>query len=410
MVLGAGIVGVSTALHLVQRGRNVLLIDRGPPGRGTSYGNAGVIEREGLVPITLPQDRRALLSFAMNRESATRWHWTALPRVLPWLLKLNRCSRPEALARYAAAANALQAHAADEHRAIAGPAGASDLIRESGWLRLYRSAAGFAAARAQFLKTLESFGLRYIELTPREALEVEPCLKPAFHRAVLCPETVSVASPGELVAAYFRYYAFSGGRTATATVQRVKPDGAGWTVICREGAFSADHVVVALGPWSMDLLRPLGYRYPMIVKRGYHRHYRPEGNATLERPVADMEGGYALTPMADGIRLTTGIEFARRDARPTPVQVNAAEATARTLFPLDGPVERTPWMGARPCLPDSLPILGRAPRHAHLWFNFGHGHLGLTEGPVTGRLLAEMVMGERPLVDVRPYAPERFSK
>jgi D-amino-acid dehydrogenase len=166
--------------------------------------------------------------------------------------------------------------------------------------------------------------------------------------------------------------------------------------------------VVALGPFAPDVLGPLGIRLPLGIKRGYHRHFRPNGNAALSRPVVDVENGYCLAPMEQGIRLTTGVEFAARDAPPTPVQLERVLPAAKRLFPLGDRVEATPWMGSRPCFPDSRPVIGRAPGHQGLWLAFGHAHWGLTLGPVTGRLIAEMMTGATPFVDPAPYAAERF--
>jgi D-lysine oxidase len=166
--------------------------------------------------------------------------------------------------------------------------------------------------------------------------------------------------------------------------------------------------VVALGPWSDLVFAPLGYAIPLNVKRGYHLHLSARGNAVLNHPVLDSDLGFVLAPMTRGIRLTTAVEFARRDAAPTPVQLAQALPRARQLFPLAEAVDAKPWIGARPCLPDMLPVIGRAPRHRGLWFNFGHQHHGLTLGPVSGRLLAEMMTGEEPLADPTPFAVERF--
>jgi len=154
--------------------------------------------------------------------------------------------------------------------------------------------------------------------------------------------------------------------------------------------------------------RALGYRLPLAVKRGYHMHYRAAGKATLNHPILDTERGYFLAPMRRGIRLTTGAEFARRDAIRTPVQLGRAEPIARDLFPLAERLDNEAWLGSRPCTPDMMPVIGAAPRHPHLWFAFGHAHHGLTLGPVTGRLIAEMVAGETPFIDPSPYRAERF--
>lgn len=411
LVIGAGIVGVSCAIHLARAGRAVTLLDRRAPGEATSYGNAGVVERDGLVPITFPTSPRALLGFALNRTSAANVHHGALPAVLPWLMALRRASRPDALARYAEASNALEARAWAAHRELAVEAGAMHLFRETGWLRLYRTAESFEAAKRTLLPLAERYGAPVEPLSPSAVVrDVEPSLHPAFAGAILSPETRSTASPGDVTKAYARLFAAAGGTVATGEVRRIAPAaGGGWSVELADGARrTAGTVVVAAGPWANDLLRPLGYRLPLAVKRGYHRHYRPVGNAALARPVVDMDGGFVVTPMKDGIRLTTGIEFAARDARPTPVQVGKALAGARTLFPLGDPVEAEPWMGARPCFPDSLPVIGPAPRHDGLWLAIGHGHLGFTEGPITGRLLAAMMAGETPEVDTTPYRADRF--
>ena len=168
--------------------------------------------------------------------------------------------------------------------------------------------------------------------------------------------------------------------------------------------------MVALGAWADVVTGPLGYRLPLGVKRGYHMHYRPAGNAVLNHTVLDAETGYAMAPMARGIRLTTGAEFADRDAPKTPVQLARAEPVARTLFPLGERLDPEPWMGVRPCTPDMLPVIGPAPRHGGLWFAFGHAHHGLTLGPVTGRLLAEMMTGEKPFIDPTPYRADQTSR
>src|SRR5690606_24133186 len=160
--------------------------------------------------------------------------------------------------------------------------------------------------------------------------------------------------------------------------------------------------------WSTDILAPLGYRFPLAVKRGYHRHYAPLGSARLNRPVVDVENGFVITPMEAGIRLTTGIEFAHRDAPPKPVQIERVLPIARRLFPLGEPVDDL-WLGRRPAFPDSRPVIGEAPRHRGLWLDFGHGHVGFTLGPVSGRLLAELMTGANELcADPEPFRADRF--
>ena len=174
------------------------------------------------------------------------------------------------------------------------------------------------------------------------------------------------------------------------------------------GPIEASAAVVALGPWSDGLARALGYKFPLFVKRGYHMHYAPRGNAGLTRPVLDFERGYVVTPMARGLRLTTGAEFARADDPLSPAHLDRLEVFARALYPIGERLDAAPWLGRRPCLPDMLPVIGEAPRHRGLWFDFGHQHLGLTLGPISGRLLADLMTGAAPFADPAPYAPTRF--
>jgi D-amino-acid dehydrogenase len=167
--------------------------------------------------------------------------------------------------------------------------------------------------------------------------------------------------------------------------------------------------VLALGPWTPDVLGPLGVKLPLAVKRGYHRHFRPQGNANLSRPVLDADYGYCLAPMEQGVRITTGVEFAARDAAPTPIQFDRVMPAARELFALGDTVEPQTWMGSRPCFADSRPVISQAPGKLGLWLAYGHSHWGLTLGPATGRLLSEMMTGAVPFCDPKPYSAVRFA-
>ncbi|MGZ5257858.1 MAG: NAD(P)/FAD-dependent oxidoreductase, partial [Burkholderiales bacterium] len=223
-------------------------------------------------------------------------------------------------------------------------------------------------------------------------------------------DPISVDDPRGLAHVYLRLFERLGGLFVQGNAASLEADGQSWRIRTALGPLAAGSAVIALGPWAEVLTQALGYDLPLAVKRGYHMHYGAAGEARLNHPILDTERGYFLAPMRQGIRLTTGAEFARRDAIKTPVQLGRAEPIARDLFPLAQRLDTEPWMGARPCTPDMLPIIGRAPRHANLWFAFGHAHHGLTLGPVTGRLLAEMITGEAAFVDPTPYSPDRFAQ
>ena len=211
--------------------------------------------------------------------------------------------------------------------------------------------------------------------------------------------------PALLAALHARAFERLGGRFVQGNAASLEADGGAWRLRTARGVLDASSAVVALGPWADVVTRALGYDFPLAVKRGYHMHYRPAGEAKLNTPMLDTERGYFLAPVRRGIRLTTGAAFALRDAIRTPVQLGRAEPIARELFPLAERLDNEPWMGARPCTPDMLPVIGRAPRHESLYFAFGHAHHGLTLAAVTGRLVAELVIDQ---VVIRRVGKHRF--
>ena len=406
-MLGAGIVGTSVAVHLAKRGLSVALVDRGAPGQGTSYGNAGIIEGNTIFPAAFPSNFAELVRIALKRSPVANYHLSHLPWITPWLLEFRAASRPDRLIETAHLIRPLMARAVVEHEVLAAEAGAERHFSHNGWLKLYRSDATFAALRRE-LEIAAQFGIANVPLDRAGAQALEPALAPVFRHAVHWRGAVSVNDPLALTRAYAARFAALGGIVAAGDARTLRRADSYWRLDTASGPLRSREVVVALGPWAPDLLEALGIKLPLTVKRGYHRHYRPHGRATLGRPVLDAENGYVLAPMEQGIRLTTGVEFAGRDATLTPVQFKRLLPAARALFPLGEPAEPRPWMGARPCFPDSRPVISRAPKHRGLWLAFGHAHWGLTLGPVTGRLIAEMMTGATPFCDPTPYAADRF--
>jgi D-amino-acid dehydrogenase len=408
LVLGAGIVGVGAALHLQQRGRDVILVDRHElAGEGTSFGNAGIIECASVFPYMFPRDFGQILQYALNRAPQVRYALSDLPSFLPWLVRYFLASSPERALHSAMSELPLIRRSLIEHEALIAEAGVPELLRRSGWIKLFRSDATLANAVRDFERA-KTYGVAGEVLDSKAIAVREPNLTGDFAGAVYLPAPGFVPDPGGLAKAYAALFKRKGGRFWVGDAKTLEQSAAGWRVAGPEGTATAREVVVALGPWSDLVFAPLGYSIPLGVKRGYHLHLSPRGNAALSHPVLDSDLGYLLAPMNRGIRLTTGVEFARRDAPPTPIQLERSLPLAHALFPLGEAIDAKPWMGARPCLPDMLPVIGKAPRHAGLWFDFGHQHHGLTLGPVTGRLLAEMMTGETPFTDPSSYAVERF--
>jgi D-amino-acid dehydrogenase len=408
VVLGAGMVGVSAALNLQARGREVVLIDRhGAAGLETSFGNAGLIERSSIYPRVFPRELKKLALYALNLLPEAHYHATALPDMAPWLLRYYEESSPARLERIGVAQRALIELCLTEHEALMKQADILGQLRRTGWIKLYRSEETLSEAVAEARK-LEEFGLNIDILDENGLAALEPHLAGAVG-AVHFLDTASVDEPSRVVQAYADLFRKRGGRFLQGDANSLQEGEDGlWSVSTHDGAVHARDLLVALGPWSDLVYREFGYDFPLAVKRGYHMHYALRDGATLSHPVLDADVGYVLAPMTRGVRLTTGVEFARRDAEPTPVQIELTEPDARKLLPLGERLDSKPWMGCRPCLPDMLPIVGQAPHHDRLWFDFGHQHHGFTLGPACGRLIAELMTGEEPFTDPAPYRPGRF--
>jgi D-amino-acid dehydrogenase len=408
IVLGAGIVGVSIAVHLAQRGRSVVLVDRRPPGEETSFGNAGLIQREGVHPYGFPQELKKLLKYSRNNSTDMMYQPSALPALTPFLFQYWWNSRPRQYAETVRHYAPLIEHSITEHDALIRAAGAEALVVKEGWYRIYRTPQRRDTGFADAAMLSAEFGIGHKTLDGAALAALEPGLQHEMAGAIHWTDPWSVNDPHGLVMSYLALFERLGGVFKIGDATSLVAAGAGWRVTTADGVVEARDAIVALGPWADRVTKPLGYRLPLAVKRGYHMHYGQAGNTPLTHWLLDTEPGFLLAPMTAGIRLTTGAEFAPRDAPKHPVQLDRTEAIARALFPLGKRLDPEPWMGARPVTPDMLPIMGPAPRHKGLWFAFGHAHHGLTLGPVTGRLIAEAVSGETPFLDLAPYNAARF--
>jgi D-amino-acid dehydrogenase len=409
LVLGGGIVGTSLALDLALRGRAVALVDRGRPGAETSFGNAGLIQSEAFMPYPFPRDPLLLLQYALNLKPEAHYHIKDLFKIAPFLARYFMASNRAGQLKTAAANAPIFGACLAEHRRLAEAAGAEAMLRPGGWIKAFRKSESLQKVIAETERDLAQFCVKY-EVLDKKALQAkEPSLSDVVVGGIHWTTPYSLNDPEALTLAYARKFESLGGRFLSGNALSLAEERDGWSVKTEAGPVTARDCVVALGPWAPDLLRPMGYAVPMGVKRGYHVHMRPKGNAALGLPILDADVGYMLVPMARGIRLTSGAEFAHRDSPATPRQIDMIEPFAREIMPLDGRVEAQPWIGARPCMPDMLAVMGRAPKHKGLWFNFGHAHHGLTLAGSAARLLSEMIVGETPYTDPTPYSLARFN-
>ncbi|MEH2539646.1 MULTISPECIES: NAD(P)/FAD-dependent oxidoreductase [unclassified Bradyrhizobium] len=405
VVLGAGIVGVSTAFAARQRGMSVVLVDRREPGSETSYGNAGIISSGSITPLNNPSLWKSLPKYLTNRHAALRWNPLWAVKNAGWVARFLANSAASRLRPRATALHGLIGASAKLHREWIVQAGAGHRIRETGWLRAWRSDAVLAAKQEQ--AKLAEYGIASEWLDRQAISALEPDIVPVYKAGLLHTHTASVDSPGEVVKAYARMFANAGGQVRQAEIKAIIPDGDDWRVMLADGEISARHVVTALGPWSADMLRPLGYRVPLAFERGYHREFKPNPARALRRPIYDIDGGFIMTPMEQGIRVTSGVELTDRDAPSSLDQLDQVVPLARGVVEF-GDAVGDAWRGSRPTLPDSLPMIGPAPRHAGLWLAFGNQHIGFTTGPATGAAIAAMIAGASPPYDVTPFAPARY--
>jgi len=409
VILGAGIVGVSIACHLRQRGRSVILVDPTGVGRGASFGNAGLLERSSFLPISCPREMVDLVKYASNRLPSVRYRPSYLPRLLPWLAQYWWHSKAERLWSIAQSMRPLLDCSLTEHRLLCEAAGITPDIRADGWLDLFRSDTALKAAKAEATQ-LAHFGIPHAILDRGEVKQRLPSLQGDFAGAVHWHDSASIADPHKVTAAYGELAVQRGADIVTAKALRLDRNGNGWTVQLDSAQVQAAAVVVAMGAASNDICASLGWRFPLVAKRGYHMHYDKPKSLDLPLPVIDMESGFVLTPTDRGIKLTTGIEFAEMGTAPSFAQLEMAERAARKILPFGARMYEQPWYGYRPCLPDMRPAIGEARDRKGLWFALGHAHLGLTLGPATGKLLAQMMCGEATFMNPATFDPNRFRR
>ena len=409
-VLGAGIVGVSAGIAARQRGLSVVVIDRREPGSETSYGNAGILSSGSILPLNKPSLWGALPGYLTNASAALRWDPLWVMKNLDWVARFLGNAVPSRTGPRAIALHGLIDASLKLHREWIVKAGAGHRIRETGWLKAWRSDVFEAAKQEQAF--LAEFDIESQLLDRQTISALEPNILPVYKTGLLHTQTASVDSPGAVTKAYARMFAGQGGEVRRADIKAIEPKdieskGNGWRVVLGDGSVLARHVVVALGPWSADILRPLGYRVPLATERGYHQEFAPNPARALQRPIHDADGSFLMTPMENGIRVTSGVELTDRDAPSSFAQLDMVVPMARGVVEFGDAVGEV-WRGARPTLPDSLPMIGPAPRHPGLWCAFGNQHIGFTTGPATGSAIAAMIAGDKPSFDASAFAPGRY--
>lgn len=406
-VIGAGIIGVCTALSLREKGADVRLIDRDAPGTATSFGNAGVVSPWSCVPQSLPGMWKNIPGWLLDPDGPAVIKPSHVLRFIPWALRFLRAGNMSKVWQTSQAMNALVSPNIEIYRRHLTGTGHEDLLRDSWYVQAFRQASP---------PSLDSIGWQLrqkinapIELVDGDQLrEIEPDLAPDFTGAVLIKDQARVMAPGRLCEVLAEKLVRMGGHFIRAEIEAISPhpDG-GWQIQAKEKNERSATVVVAAGAWSARLLKPLGISVPLEAERGYHVLFKEPG-VTLNHSVMDMEAMFVASSMEMGLRSAGTAEFAGLDA---PLNKRRSDTIARhTRRMLPGLSNQEPdiWMGPRPSMPDSLPCIGEVPGHPNLLAVFGHSHYGLGMAPMTGQLVASLAVGQKPNTDLTPYRIDRF--
>ena len=406
-VVGTGIIGVCCARSLQRDGHRVTLIDRTPLGQGASFGNSAVLATESVVPVATPGIWRQVPKMLLDPLGPLSLRWQYLPQLTPWLLRFLAASRPEAVERISLALQALLDDAVPAYRLLLKEADAEDLLVRRGWIAAYTEPSSLRSYRR--LADLQSRrGVEVAELSVAEMRQMEPALTKDLAGGLYYPQVAHALDPHRVLLALAERVQREGGKVLRRDVVGFRmAEGRVQAVETTEDSLDCDAVVVAAGAWSKELAKRLGVKVPLDTERGYHLTIPAPGIA-LSRPVYSTEFGMACTPLASGLRLGGTVELGGTVAAPNWKRAQVLAERGRRLFPDLDTRDASRWMGFRPSLPDSLPVLGTAPRAANAVLAFGHGHLGLTLGARTGRLVADLVAGRPAPIDLAPFAATRF--
>jgi D-amino-acid dehydrogenase len=407
-VIGNGIVGTCIGAYLQRDGHTVTFVDPLEAGEATSYGNAGSITPSASLPLGQPGMWRQVPGWLMDPLGPLAIRPSYLPRVLPWLLRFLRHSSEAEVIRLATAIRGLMEPVFGTYEPLLQRAGASGLLQRNGCLYVYSDRASYEAARWG-LDVRRRLGANLRDVDEEELAELEPDLQGRFRFGVLAADNGWTSDPAALTKAIFAKAVEDGARVRRTRAKGIEAAGGRVTGLKLEdgGTLACDGVVVASGAWSGPITEALGVRVPLETQRGYHLTVL-SNNLTLHHVVSVPERSVFITPMRMGLRLAGTVEFAGLSAPPNWKRADALLKIGREVFPQLDTSDTTRWMGHRPCLPDSLPVIGASPRLANAWLAFGHGHLGICLAPTTGREIANLVAGRPPEVDLAPFAATRF--
>ena len=408
VVIGGGIVGIASALTLLRDGWRVTVIDPEPPGETTSGGNAGLFALAHVTPVAMPGMLPQVPAMLLDKGSSLTIRWGYLPRLLPWMFHFLRASTPRRVEAISRALADLIGGAWDAYQPLIEDAGATDLVRRRGLLVAFQDDRSLAAVNRE-MDIRRRLGIRFDILADDEVRQLVPALSPAYTRGIFYPDCAHTVDPKGLVQALAAEVVRKGGEILRRRATGFEFGCGGVSAVLSDDAVHpTDLVVLAAGAWSKPLAAQLGSRLPLDTERGYHVTLADPG-VDVDLPVIAGDLRFCVSPRAPGLRLAGTVEFAGLEAPPDPSRQAIMVDHARRMLPGLRVEGASYWMGFRPSMPDSLPVIGRSPCHANAYFAFGHGHVGLTLAAVTGRIVADQAAGRPPAFDLRPFRADRFS-
>ena len=406
-VIGAGIIGICSAAYLRRAGYAVTVVDRVPPGMSTSFGNAGSLSPSANLPVSMPGMLSKVPGWLLDPLGPLTIRWPYFPVLVPWLLRFLPHGRPDEVRRIAAAMRQLMEPVFECYEPLIKDAGAEHLVRRNGCLYVYESEAEFKAAKFG-IELRRDLGARLEEIGDEEIHRLEPAVNPNFRHGLFAPDNGSTLNPRGLVMAIADSLKDNGGEILERDVKDIEMGENGPKRLITNGEpLEVDILVIAAGAWSAKLARRLGHKVPLETQRGYHVTLEDPG-IEVSRTVMWNRRSVFVNPMNVGLRFAGTVEFAGLKPEPRYQRAEKLEVLGKQMFPGLDTSKPDRWMGHRPCLPDSLPVIDRAKSWPNVVFAFGHQHVGMGCGAPTGRLVSELVRGVSPSIDLKPFRVDRF--
>ena len=408
LIIGAGIVGICTSIELIKKGYSVTLMDPNEPGSQTSYGNAGVITDSSLMIINNPQLLKSLFQLIFKNHTSFRYSKSFIFSRLIWVLHFLTFSHKNHMKFAAKALRELQVLSLNAHQKLIKITNSNNIISKPGWLKLFKTSESYKKYSLE-LEVLNKHKAKYTTLNTMQIEKQFPDLEVKFFKGILFKNSIRVKSPLKLSKKYFNYFIESGGKFVQESCKDLQYIEDKWVIFSNKNKSYFDQVVVSTGPWSKNILSNLGYNIPLAWERGYHHHFSTKKKISINPAIYDVEGGFVYSSNGSDVRVTSGVELTFLDAVQNEIQINESIQKLRKIIPLNKKLIDKPWLGSRPTIIDSLPMIGKAPKHKNLWFNFGHNHIGLSTSAGSAVIISEMIQNKKTSINADPFSPKRFS-